>query len=232
MPPNRARRVTHCAILGLGATLALVACGAAPVAPSGAAGVSPAGTSPARTAGVQATPTPQPTEPFAIRESNLLPGRYLQAGFPPGVSFVLPAGWKGYFDDADGAYLGGPQGVEIGINKPPKVVDLKTGATIDSPADLAAWLAGSPAFDTVKSSSVTVGGKPAKLVEATSAGERPLFAYASGNFHTVPGSRYAFYVFPMDGPDLVFMLIGSKTSFEAELAMLKTIVDSVRIGRG
>jgi len=148
------------------------------------------------------------------------------------VSFVLPAGWKGYFDDADGAYLGGPQGVEIGINKPPKVVDLKTGATIDSPADLAAWLAGSPAFDTVKSSSVTVGGKPAKLVEATSAGERPLFAYASGNFHTVPGSRYAFYVFPMDGPDLVFMLIGSKTSFEAELAMLKTIVDSVRIGRG
>jgi hypothetical protein len=179
---------------------------------------------------VRGTPTPQPTEPFAIKEGTLAPGRYLQAGFPPGVSFVLPSGWHAYFDDADSAYLGGPQGVEIGINKPPQVVDPKTGRAVDSPADLAGWLATSPAFDTATSSPVTIGGKPATLVEATSSGDRALFAYASGNFHTVAGGRYEFYVFPMDGPDLVFMLIGPRTSFEANLPMLRTIVDSVQIG--
>jgi hypothetical protein len=177
---------------------------------------------------VPATPTPQPTEPFAI-VGTLAPGRYLQAGFPPGVSFVLPSGWQAYFDDADSAYLGGPQGVEIGINKPPQVVDPKTGLGVDSPADLALWLATSPAFDTAKSSPVTIGSKSATLIEATSSGDSGLFAYASGDFHTVAGGRYEFYVFPMDGPDLVFMLIGPTTSFEANLPMLRTIVDSVHI---
>jgi hypothetical protein len=220
--------VTGRAIVGLAAALSIVACSTG--ATGGVASAPATGSATTASAGI---PTPQPTEPFAIKEGKLAPGRYLQAGFPPGISFVLPDGWQAYFDDGDSAYLSGPQGVEIGINKPPQIVDPKTFRGADSPADLAAWLAASPAFDTAKSSSVTVGGLPATLVEATSTGtEMGLFAYSSGDFHTVAGSRYAFYVFPREGPDLVFMLIGPKTAFEANLPMLKKIVDSIKVQAG
>jgi hypothetical protein len=217
------------AVVGLGAALSLAACTAS-TQETPAVATGPSASTPARTAAPASIQTPQPTEPFAITEGQLPPGRYLQKGFPPGVSFVLGSGWQGYFDDADGAYLGGPQGIELGINKPPQVVDPKTSQPVESPADLAAWLAASPAFDSAKSKAVTVAGKPATLVDATSNAEKGLFAYTSGNFHTVAGARYWFYVFPMDGPDLVVMLLGPGTAFEASLPMIQGIVDSVKVG--
>jgi len=142
---------------------------------------------------------------------------------------VLGPGWQGYCDDADGAYLGGPDGIELGINKPPKVVDPKTGEAVDTPADLAAWLAKSPAFDSATSSAVTVAGMPATLIDATATGNHDLFAYAGGNFHTVAGARFRFYVFRMDGPDLLFMFLGPAAAVEANLTLMQTIVDSMRL---
>ena len=207
--------------LGVAAGLFVLGCGAGPESTTVVAPTS-------SSAGVA---TPGPTEPFAIIAGPLAPGRYRQAGFPPGVSFDLPQGWQAYFDDADGAYLGGPGGIEIGVNKPPKVVDPKTGKPVDTPADLAGFLAKSPAFDSAKSSAVTVAGMRATLVEATSKGEQDLLAYSSGNFHTVAGGRYRFYVFPLDGPDLLFMVIGPAGTFEPYLPMIETIVSSIAIGR-
>jgi hypothetical protein len=212
--------------LGIVGTVLLAACSAAPGAQTPGVGVT------ASPAAATRGPTPQPTEPFAIREGSLAPGRYLQAGFPPGVSFVLGTGWRAYFDDKDGAYLGGPQGIEIGINKPPKVNDPTTNQPIDTPADLAAWLAQSTAFSSATTSAISVGGVPATLVDATSKVEKDLLAYASGNFHTVPGARYRFYVFPMEGPDLVFFIAGPGAAFEANLPLMKAIVDSIKVGGG
>jgi hypothetical protein len=225
--------------LGLVAALILGACGTGPQA-STTAGAStsalPTGSPQAMASLGIASPTPrpatpQPTEPFAIGTRELAPGRYLQAGFAPGVQFVLGSGWKGYFDDYDGAYLGGPDGLEIGINKPPKVIDPKTGKPIETPADLAAWLATNPVFDSVTSTTPTIGGLRTTLVDATAHGDRALLAYDSGNFHTLEGFRYRFYVFPMPGPDLLFMVMGPATKFEAQLPLIEEIVKSIHIGR-
>jgi hypothetical protein len=218
-------------ILGLGTAFSLVACSAGPQTTTGGTTGSPAMTTASPTGTVVASiATPQPTEPFAIKEGPLAPGRYLQAGFSPGVSFVLGTGWQAFFDDKDSAFLGRPDNLALGINKPPKVVDPKTGQPADTPADLADWLAKSPAFDSATSTAVTVGGMPATLVEATSSVDRALFYYASGNFHTVPGTKSLFYVFPLDGPDLLVMFLGPTAAFEADLPMIKTIVDSITVG--
>jgi hypothetical protein len=58
-----------------------------------------------------------------------------------------------------------------------------------------------------------------------------LLAYDSGNFHTVAGARYRFYVFPMDGPDLLFMVIGPASKYEDKLPLIEQIVNSIHIGR-
>ena len=225
--------------LGLVAALILGACGTGPQA-STMAGAStsaqPTGSPQAMASLGIASPTPrpatpQPTQPFAIGRGQLAPGRYLQGGFAPGVQFVLGPGWQGYFDDYDGAYLGGPDGLEIGINKPPKVIDPKTGKPIETPADLAAWLAASPVFDNVTSTTLTVGGLRTTLVDAVAHGDRALLAYDSGNFHTVTGARCRFYVFPMPGPDLLFMVLGPASKYEANLPLIEEIVKSIHIGR-
>jgi hypothetical protein len=225
--------------LGFVAALILGACGTGPqgstIAGASTSGLPTGSPQAAASLGIASPtprpPTPQPTEPFAIARRLLAPGRYLQAGFSPGVQFVLGPGWQGYFDDHDGAYLGGPDGIEIGINKPPKVVDPKTGTPVETPADLAAWLATSPVFDSVTSTTVTVGGLRTILVDATAHGDRDLLAYDSGNFHTVSGSRYRFYVFPMAGPDLLFMVMGPASRFAAKLPLIEEIVNSIHIGR-
>jgi hypothetical protein len=208
--------------LGWGASAALLivvaACG------SGTSASSPTAT----LAGAGATP--QPTEPFTITEAELAPGRYLQA-FPPRVSFTLGAGWHGYFDDAGGSYLGHADGIEMGINRPPKVVDPKTSQGVDAPADLASWLAKSPAFKGAKSSAAQVGGVPARLIDATATRELGLFFYTDGNFHTVSGARYHFYVVPLEGPDLVILFAGPAAQFDASLPRIKDIVGSVKLGQ-
>ena len=107
--------------VGLVAALILGACGTGPQASTIAAvstsarpTESPQGMASVGTASPTPRPaTPQPTQPFAIGRGQLAPGRYLQGGFAPGVQFVLGPGWQGYFDDYDGAYLGGPDGLEI-----------------------------------------------------------------------------------------------------------------------
>jgi hypothetical protein len=212
-------RLRLIAMIGI---LVVAGCGSEAPAASVAGAASPSMVPPA--------PSPQPTEPYAIQQGALQPGRYLQAGFEPHVSFVLGPGWQAYFNDADGAYLGNANGVELGVNRPPKVVDPAPRKVMDTPADLAAWLAENPTFEAVSSTAVTIDGTPAILVEADATGDQDLFAYDLGNFHTVPGARYRFYVIPMDGPDLLFLAMGQVADFEANLPVLEAIVDSIRLG--
>jgi hypothetical protein len=174
---------------------------------------------------------PQPTEPYAIVPGPLAPGRYLQATLTPSVSFVLGTGWNAYFNDADGAYLGNDAlGVEFGINRPPEVVDPASNGGLPSPPDLAGWLTAFPGFVSATATSIEIDGTPAKLVEATATQEEQgLFAYESGNFHTVPEGRYRFYVVPMDGADLVFGFMAPAASFDAAVPEVQDVVDSIKI---
>jgi hypothetical protein len=161
-------------------------------------------------------------------------GRYRTSQFVPALTFTLGDGWRGYFDDAEGTYVGKVFGFNSGeliLGRPPQVVDPTTKQAEPVPDDLIAWLASHPALKPIgAATSVTVAGRPGRELEVAAVTVSDIFYSPQGNFHTVTGGCLRFTVVPIDGPDLTFISGGKPDAFAAMRAEVDEIFASLEVG--
>jgi hypothetical protein len=162
---------------------------------------------------------------------DLPAGIYQTNAFEPTLVFALPDGFSQYFpDDDDEIALGGP-GVDLNITRPSQVIDPETRAAADTPEDLHAWFLDHPSYDSPVPQSMTIAGIAASYIDlpAVSA-DVQLFHYPSGDMHIPPGIALRVYVVPLDGPDLVLLMLpGGGEAFAEAAATTQPIVESLDI---
>ena len=167
-------------------------------------------------------------------KGSLAAGRYRTSQFVPTLTFTLGDGWRGYFDDSEGTYMGkvfGFNSGELMMGRPPEVVDPTTKQAKPVPDDLLAWLASHPAFRPIgEAKPVTVAGRPGGELEASAVKEADLFYSPLGNFHTISGDCYRFTVLTMDGPDLTIVSAGPPDAFAAMRGEVNQIFASLEVG--
>ncbi|HKY49108.1 MAG TPA: hypothetical protein VJQ79_14125 [Acidimicrobiia bacterium] len=156
-------------------------------------------------------------------------GEYQTRNFEPTLSFSLPDGWHQYFEeDSDEIALGGPN-ADLNLTRPSRVVDPEKG-TSDSPEDLADWLLNHSRFAATEQESALVAGIVARVIDIegpTSAVD--FFAYPEGNMRVPAGVEARFVVVPMDGPDLVLVILPSGETLAAAIESTQSIVNSLAI---
>lgn len=159
-------------------------------------------------------------------------GTYQTRNFDPTLTFNLPDGWYQYFEeDSDEIALAGPS-AEMNLTRPSLVVD-PDGGTIDTPDDVADWLLTHSHFVATEEESALVAGVEARVIDV----EAPtstvdFFAYPEGNMRVPAGVEARFVVVPMDGPDLVLVILPSGASLAAAIDATQSIVTSLAIVGG
>jgi hypothetical protein len=178
------------------------------------------------------SPSPAPTEPFALGSGALPPGKYTTTLFQPTLAFTLNDGWRGLFpDDDDEVALEGPDGVIFAITRVTKVVDPATRTAVDVPDDLVEWLTSHPLLTAEAPQAVTVAGLDGMSVDVTATNDADLglFAYETGNMRIPPGVTFRCIVLPFDGPDLTIVLGAPDAGFAEATEMIQPVLDSLVI---
>ncbi|HET7495728.1 MAG TPA: hypothetical protein VFJ80_09770 [Candidatus Limnocylindrales bacterium] len=161
-------------------------------------------------------------------------GRYTTSQLVPRLTFTLGDGWRGYFDDSEGAYMGKVFGFNSGemvMGRPPEVVDPTTKQAEPVPDDLLAWIASHPAFRSAgEPKPVTIAGRPGNELEASAVAVSDVFYSPQGNFHTIAGHCYRFTVLTMEGPDLTITSAGTPDAFAAMRPEVDQIFSSLEVG--
>jgi hypothetical protein len=159
----------------------------------------------------------------------LEPGRYTTTQFEPRIALTLGSGWTELFaDDSDEVALERP-GAFMGITRVTCVIAPSNGREADVPSDLAAWLSEHYALQVGSTAEVTVAGLPGTMLEGIVAQSVEMFAYPTGNMRVVAGERIRYYILELDGSELTIVVMGSPTGFDALIAEVESIVDSLEV---
>jgi hypothetical protein len=226
------RRISSCLCAAL--VLVLAGCGEQAESPNAtqvSAGPSAADEASA-SASASATERPTAGNPPRLRMGELPAGRYSTNAFEPGLLLTLPDGWEQFFpDEQDEIALGGP-GVDVNITRPPKVVDPDTRVAADTPESLLEWFTEHPSLDVGEPVEVQIDGIASHYVDvAVPSSEIDIFAYPPGNMRLPAGARSRVYIVPLEGPDLVALILTPSASadFDAALEVAEPIVTSLII---
>ncbi len=163
---------------------------------------------------------------------TLRAGEYQTRNFDPTLNFTLPDGWHQYFDeDVDEIVLGGPN-ADMNVTRPSRVLDPETG-TVDAPEDLAEWLLNHSRFVATEAESAQVAGIESRVIDIeASASTVEFFAYPEGNMRLPAGVAARFVVVPMDGPDLVLVVLPAGKTLADAIDATQSIVNSLVIVEG
>jgi hypothetical protein len=159
-------------------------------------------------------------------------GEYQTRNFNPTLTFTLPDGWQQYFaEDVDEIALGGPN-ADMNVTRPSRVLDPETGTT-DAPEDLADWLLNHSRFVATETESAQVAGIESRVIDIEGpAGTVEFFAYPEGNMRVPAGLAARFVVVPMDGPDLVLVVLPTRGTLAEAIDATQSIVNSLAIVDG
>ena len=195
---------------------------------------------PATSAATTTTTAPMTTATSAAASSGAQPltmgtlpaGEYQTTDFDPTLTFTLPDGWHQYFDeDVDEIALGGP-GADMNVTRPSRVLDPETG-TVDAPEDLADWLLNHSRFVAIEAESARVDGIEARVIDIEGpAGTVEFFVYPEGNMRLPAGVAARFVVVPMDGPDLVLIVLPTGGTLAEAIDATQPIINSLAIVDG
>jgi hypothetical protein len=167
-----------------------------------------------------------------LRMGELPAGQYTTNAFEPNLVLTLPDGWSQFFPDEDDEIaLGGP-GVELNITRPPEVVDPETRAPVETPESLLEWFTEHPSLDVGEPVEVELDGIASHYVDvAAPSSEIDIFHYPPGNMRLPQGALSRVYIVPLDGPDLVALILSSAGAddFDAVLDVAEPIVTSLVI---
>jgi len=163
----------------------------------------------------------------------LTAGRYQTKAFEPTLTFDLPDGWHEYFpEDSDEIALGGA-GADLNITRPRQVANPTGGAALDAPESLIDWFKTRPDLQLGAAETVQIAGVEAAYIDIPAlAKEIGLFHYPGGDMHTASGVPARLYIVPMDGADLVLVILPAPatTDLPAAVEAVQPIVDSLQIG--
>lgn len=199
-------------------------------------GTEPSGTTaaPTTTAAPMTTATPPAESSGAqpLTMGTLRAGEYQTRNFDPTLTFTLPDGWHQYFDeDVDEIALGGPN-ADMNVTRPSRVLDPETG-TVDTPEDLADWLLNHSRFVATEVESARVAGIESRVIDIEGpAGTVDFFAYPEGNMRLPAGVAARFIVVPMDGLDLVLIVLPAGGTLADAIDATQSIVNTVAIVDG
>lgn len=180
-----------------------------------------------------ATPTESPEAaggPPPLRMGELPAGQYTARAFEPNLVLTLPEGWHQYFaEEDDEIALGGP-GVDLNITRPPEVVDPETRAPVETPESLLEWFTAHPSLDVGEPVEVEIDGIASHYVDvAAPSSQIDIFHYPPGNMRLPAGTLSRIYIVPLEGPDLVAVILAltSADEFGALVAYTEPIVTSL-----
>jgi hypothetical protein len=224
-------------VMAVVTAVVLVGCSGAAASPSAVAPTAVAPSSPSAVAPSAVAPTPSSSSAIApdgagrIHAGPLEPGVYASTAFDPPLRFTLGDGWRALFPDEDSELaLEHEAGSFLGFDRIKEVVDPTAGGAVDAPDDLVAWLLEHPGLDSAAGPSVELGGLSAISVDArTGDAEVEIFAYPLGNWRMPPRHASRFYVVPMDGLDLVVVVLAPIANIDAAIERVEPIIESVEL---
>ncbi len=206
-------------ILALAALTLVVACDSGPKAPSTTTG------SPAIRLEVPASPP-----------EALAPGTYITTNFQPPASFRLGDGWSAAVVDTAAIALvrETPDSDCLCIVRPDGVFDPVGAGPAELPADLTVWLQEHPGLETTNPSSVQVGNRAARQMEARVAagatlinGRLPLFTAGDQDYAMSPGDRGHIIVIDHPTGPVVVAVRAPADSFGDYFRAVETMVGSL-----
>jgi len=169
----------------------------------------------------------------------LPPGAYIASNFEPEASFRAGEGWSVVVVDI--AFISlvrtSPKADCLCIVHPDGVYDPAGGAKTDLPADLTAWLQQRPGLETTNASSVQVGNRAARQMEARVAegatlvdGRLPLFAAGDQTYSMAPGDRGHIIVIEHPSGPLIVAIRAPQAEFTDYFRAVETVVGSLEFG--
>jgi hypothetical protein len=167
-----------------------------------------------------------------LRMGELPAGQYTTNAFQPNLVLTLPEGWSQFFPDEDDEIAFGGPGVELNITRPPEVVDPETRTPVETPESLLEWFTGHPTLDVGEPVELEIDGIASHYVDVTApSSEIDIFHYPPGNMRLPPGALSRIYIVPLDGPDLVALILApaGAADFDAVLGEAEPIVTSLVI---
>lgn len=179
-----------------------------------------------------ASPTATPEGPLPLRMGTLVAGQYRTNRFEPTLVFTLPEGWSQFFPDEDDEIFMGSADAALAISRAAQVVDPVSHGPVDAPEDLLEWLTQHPAFDAPEAVAIRLGGVDSHYVDLPGPnGDTKIFSFPGGDFHIPPGVATRFYVVPLDGSDISFVIVPSENggTIEAAIEAAHPIVESLEI---
>jgi hypothetical protein len=192
-------------------------------------------------------PEPTPTGGTAMNlevpagsPEALAPGAYTASNFEPEASFRAGEGWSpAVVDTALIALIRtSPEADCLCIIHPDGVYDPASGTKTALPADITAWLQEHPGLETTKASSVQVGNRAARQMEArvadgaTLVNDRlPLFAAGDQTYSMAPGERGHIIVVDHPAGSLIIAVRAPETEFADYFRVVETVVGSLGFGR-
>ena len=175
-------------------------------------------------------PTAEAAQP--LRSGTLSAGRYRTTVFEPTLEFDLADGWHQYFpDDSDEIALGGPGG-DLNITRPTEVVNPNSGPALDAPESMIDWLTSHAKLQASEPKDIEIAGIAAAFADVEPpTSDVGLFHYSGGDMHLPPGVPARFYIVPMDGADLVMVVLPPEgsTDLDATVDAVEPIVESLAI---
>jgi hypothetical protein len=169
----------------------------------------------------------------------LVPGAYIASNFEPEASFRAGEGWSAAVVDTALIALirTSPEADCLCIIHPDGVYDPAGGAKTDLPADLTAWLQEHPGIETTKASSVQVGNRAARQMEARVAagatlvnGRLPLFAAGDQTYSMAPGERGHIIVIDHPAGSLIIAVRVPEAELGDYFGAVETVVGSLGFG--
>lgn len=187
--------------------LVAAACGTGAASPSGADATADL-PSPTPTESSSATGSTAVGGPPPLRMGELPAGQYQTNAFEPSLVLTLPEGWSQYFADEDDEIAFGGPGVDLNITRPPEVVDPATRGAVETPESLLEWFTAHPGLDVGEPVEVQIDGIDSHYVDvAAPSSEVDIFHYPPGNMRLPGGGVARVYIVPLDGPDLVALIL-------------------------
>jgi hypothetical protein len=159
-------------------------------------------------------------------------GDYVTNRFVPSLVFTLPEGWSQFFPDEDDEIYMGSADAELAISRAAQVVDPVTNQGVAAPEDLVEWLTQHPAFDGAVAVPIRLGGIEGYYVDLPGPGaDTKIFSFPGGTFHIGPDIETRFYVVPLDGSDISFVILPDANggTLETAIEAAGPIVESVQI---
>jgi hypothetical protein len=166
---------------------------------------------------------------------TLAPGTYTAQNFTPPAGFQVGEGWSAAVADSRMIVLFRESAVAdcLCVVNPDGVYDPATGEKAPLPADLTAWLQEHPGLDTSKASSLQVGDRAARQMEAQVAKQGgavetlPIFAAGDQTYSMAPGEKGHIIVIEHPEGPLVLGIRAPAAEFADYFRAVETVAGSL-----